>query len=117
MNLFIINSHFAILNLKIIAVSAVILMSALVYFFITDLYAVAAVVISILSICFGALAYLHLWNVRLDAISLISLLMSIGFSVDYSAHICYHYLAQKVFEFFYPIISHLKFHLLHSHLL
>uniref|UniRef100_A0A0R3S0D2 SSD domain-containing protein n=1 Tax=Elaeophora elaphi TaxID=1147741 RepID=A0A0R3S0D2_9BILA len=77
------------------AFSAVILMSALVYFFITDLYAVVAVVISILSICFGALAYLHLWNVHLDAISLISLLMSIGFSVDYSAHICYHYLTLK----------------------
>ncbi|KAL3994794.1 Patched family protein [Acanthocheilonema viteae] len=75
--------------------SAVILMSVLVYFFITDLYAVVAVAISILSICFGALAYLHLWDVRLDAVSLISLLMSIGFSVDYSAHICYHYLAQK----------------------
>uniref|UniRef100_A0A1I8EVP4 SSD domain-containing protein n=1 Tax=Wuchereria bancrofti TaxID=6293 RepID=A0A1I8EVP4_WUCBA len=85
----------ATLNLEIIAVSAVILMSAVVYFFITDVSAVVAVVISILSICFGALAYLHLWNVRLDAISLISLLMSIGFSVDYSAHICYHYLTQK----------------------
>ncbi|KAK6104359.1 Patched family protein [Brugia pahangi] len=77
------------------AFSAVVLMSAVVYFFITDVSAVVAVVISILSICFGALAYLHLWNVRLDAISLISLLMSIGFSVDYSAHICYHYLTQK----------------------
>ncbi|MCP9262032.1 Serine/threonine-protein phosphatase [Dirofilaria immitis] len=43
-----------------------------------------------------ALGYLHLWNVRLDAISLISLIMSISFSVDYSAHICYHYVAQKV---------------------
>ncbi|CAG9534964.1 unnamed protein product [Cercopithifilaria johnstoni] len=75
--------------------SAVVLMSALVYLFITDLCAVAAVVISILSICFGALAYLHLWNIRLDAVSLISMLMSIGFSVDYSAHICYHYLAQN----------------------
>uniref|UniRef100_A0A915PS92 Serine/threonine-protein phosphatase n=1 Tax=Setaria digitata TaxID=48799 RepID=A0A915PS92_9BILA len=77
------------------AFSAVVLMSALVYFFITNLCAVITVVISILSISFGALAYLHLWNVRLDAISLISLLMSIGFSVDYSAHICYHYLSQK----------------------
>lgn len=93
-----------LLNSVIIAVSAVVLMSALVYFFITDLRAVLAVVISILSICFGALAYLHLWKVRLDAISLISLLMSIGFSVDYSAHICYHYLAQKVFSLFHPIL-------------
>uniref|UniRef100_A0A8R1TJB3 SSD domain-containing protein n=1 Tax=Onchocerca volvulus TaxID=6282 RepID=A0A8R1TJB3_ONCVO len=85
----------AAINFLQTAFSAVILMSALVYFFIADLSAVVAVLISILSICFGALAYLHLWNVRLDAISLISLLMSIGFSVDYSAHICYHYLVQR----------------------
>ncbi|VDK31433.1 unnamed protein product [Gongylonema pulchrum] len=62
------------------AVSAVILMTILVYLFINDLCAVVSVVVSILSICVGTLAYLHLWNVRLDAVSLISMLMSVGFS-------------------------------------
>uniref|UniRef100_A0AC34QF86 Patched domain-containing protein 3 n=1 Tax=Panagrolaimus sp. JU765 TaxID=591449 RepID=A0AC34QF86_9BILA len=73
------------------AVSAIILMSALVLIFIMDIGAIFSVVLSILSISCGTVGYLHLWNVNLDAVSLISMLMSIGFSVDYSAHICYHY--------------------------
>ena len=32
------------------------------------------------------------WGVRLDGVALINLIMCIGFSVDFSAHICYHYL-------------------------
>uniref|UniRef100_A0A158R6A4 SSD domain-containing protein n=1 Tax=Syphacia muris TaxID=451379 RepID=A0A158R6A4_9BILA len=77
------------------AASAVILMSALVFLFVLDFGAIIAVVLSILSICIGTVGYLHLWNVRLDAVSLISMLMSIGFSVDYSAHICYHFFTQN----------------------
>uniref|UniRef100_A0A0N4ZB75 SSD domain-containing protein n=1 Tax=Parastrongyloides trichosuri TaxID=131310 RepID=A0A0N4ZB75_PARTI len=73
------------------AVSAVILMSLLVLLFVYDIGAIFSVVLSILSISGGTVAYLHLWDVHLDAVSLISILLSIGFSVDYSAHICYHY--------------------------
>ena len=32
------------------------------------------------------------WGVRLDGVALINLIMCIGFSVDHTAHICYHYL-------------------------
>eukprot|EP00096_Caligus_rogercresseyi_P015993 TRINITY_DN8504_c0_g1_i1.p1 TRINITY_DN8504_c0_g1~~TRINITY_DN8504_c0_g1_i1.p1 ORF type:complete len:352 (-),score=94.27 TRINITY_DN8504_c0_g1_i1:168-1223(-) len=32
------------------------------------------------------------WGVRLDGVALINLIMCIGFSVDFSAHICYHYI-------------------------
>ncbi|PIO76892.1 patched family protein [Teladorsagia circumcincta] len=46
----------------------------------------------------GIVAYLHLWGVCLDAVSLISILMSVGFSVDYSAHVCYHYFAHAAEE-------------------
>ncbi|KAK0394895.1 hypothetical protein QR680_000996 [Steinernema hermaphroditum] len=73
------------------AVSAIILMSFLVFLFVLDLNAIISVVMSIISICSGTVGYLHLWGVHLDAVSLISMLMSIGFSVDYSAHICYHF--------------------------
>uniref|UniRef100_F1KW37 Patched domain-containing protein 3 n=1 Tax=Ascaris suum TaxID=6253 RepID=F1KW37_ASCSU len=77
------------------AASAVILMSILVFLFVLDIGAIVSVVLSIISICVGTVGYLHLWDVRLDAISLISMLMSIGFSVDYSAHICYHFFTHK----------------------
>ncbi|KJH50644.1 patched family protein [Dictyocaulus viviparus] len=75
------------------AVSAVVLMSVLVLLFVMNWEAIISVVVSITSICLGIVAYLHLWDVRLDAVSLISILMSVGFSVDYSAHVCYHYFA------------------------
>lgn len=70
-------------------------MSVLVFLFVLDFGAIVAVVLSILSICIGTVGYLHLWGVHLDAVSLISMLMSIGFSVDYSAHICYHFFTQN----------------------
>lgn len=68
-------------------------MSLLVLVFIMNFEAIISVAVSIVSICLGIVVYLHLWNVNLDAVSLISMLMSIGFSVDYSAHVCYHYFA------------------------
>ena len=35
------------------------------------------------------------WGVNLDGIALINLIMCIGFSVDFSAHICYHYMSEE----------------------
>lgn len=70
-----------------------------------DSEAIFSVILSILSISCGTVGYLHLWNVNLDAISLISMLMSIGFSVDYSAHICYHYYTHEEDEEKVPQVS------------
>ena len=46
------------------AVSAIILMSALVMVFVMDVGAIFSVVLSILSISCGTVGYLHLWNVN-----------------------------------------------------
>lgn len=45
--------------------------------------------ISIISICTGVFGYMTFWGVNLDAVSMISIIMSIGFAVDLSAHIVY----------------------------
>ncbi|XP_013794597.1 patched domain-containing protein 3-like [Limulus polyphemus] len=51
------------------------------------------VAFSIVSIEIGVIGYMAHWNVNLDAISMINLIMCIGFSVDYSAHISYAYIS------------------------
>ncbi|CAG0887174.1 unnamed protein product [Cyprideis torosa] len=51
---------------------------------------------SIISIEVGVMGYMSLWGVSFDAISMINLIMCIGFSVDFSAHISYAYLSAKV---------------------
>uniref|UniRef100_A0A0K0FWX6 SSD domain-containing protein n=1 Tax=Strongyloides venezuelensis TaxID=75913 RepID=A0A0K0FWX6_STRVS len=58
------------------AISAVLLMSLLVLLFVYDFGAIISVVLSILSISGGTVAYLHVWDVHLDAVSLISILLS-----------------------------------------
>ena len=39
-----------------------------------------------------------LWGINLDGVALINLIMCIGFSVDFSAHICYHYMTAEAEE-------------------
>lgn len=53
------------------------------------------VAVTIGSIDLGVLGFMTLWNVNLDAISMITIIMSVGFSVDYSAHITYAYVISK----------------------
>jgi predicted RND superfamily exporter protein len=50
------------------------------------------VAFSIVSIEIGVIGYMSLWSVNLDSISMINLIMCIGFSVDFSAHISYAYI-------------------------
>jgi hypothetical protein len=49
------------------------------------------------------------WGVRLDGVALINLIMCIGFSVDFSAHICYHYLTAVSDDHVSNIIIYLVF--------
>jgi len=53
------------------------------------------VAFSILSIEAGVVGYMTWWGINLDGIALINLIMCIGFSVDFSAHICYHYMSEE----------------------
>ncbi|CAD5226735.1 unnamed protein product [Bursaphelenchus xylophilus] len=53
--------------------------------------AVLVIVCAIVSIDVGVIGYMTLWGVNLESVSMITIIMSIGFSVDLSAHIAYAY--------------------------
>lgn len=76
----------------IVAVACMLLISSLLI-----PHAVCAfwVAVTIASIDLGVLGFMTLWGVNLDAISMITIIMSVGFSVDYSAHITYAYVISK----------------------
>lgn len=75
-------------------VGAVIMM-IISFIFIPNLMCALFIAISVISIAFGVVGYMALWDVNLDSISMINLIMCIGFSIDFSAHICYVYMSSN----------------------
>ncbi|XP_011164677.1 patched domain-containing protein 3 [Solenopsis invicta] len=65
------------------------------FIFIPNIFCCLWVAFCIVSIELGVAGYMALWDVRLDSISMINLIMCIGFSVDFTAHICYAYMRSK----------------------
>lgn len=66
------------------------------FIFIPNMLCSFWVAFSVISIELGVTGYMALWDVNLDSISMINLIMCIGFSVDFTAHICYTYMASKM---------------------
>lgn len=66
------------------------------FIFIPNMLCSFWVAFSVISIELGVAGYMALWDVNLDSISMINLIMCIGFSVDFTAHICYTYMASKM---------------------
>ncbi|PAV75914.1 hypothetical protein WR25_01225 isoform A [Diploscapter pachys] len=58
-----------------------------------DLY--FSIRINIFSIAFGVLGFMTFIDISLDAISMITIAMSVGFSVDFAAHVSYAYMTEK----------------------
>ncbi|KZC09210.1 Patched domain-containing protein 3 [Dufourea novaeangliae] len=65
------------------------------FLFIPNVLCCLWVAFCIISIELGVAGYMSLWDVNLDSISMINLIMCIGFSVDFTAHICYAYMSSK----------------------
>ncbi|XP_058038742.1 patched domain-containing protein 3 [Ahaetulla prasina] len=68
------------------------------------------------SVIVGVSGYMAFWHVNLDSISMINLVICIGFSVDYSAHISYAYVSNSkisarekaidaLFHLGYPVVQ------------
>uniref|UniRef100_A0AC34FFP7 SSD domain-containing protein n=1 Tax=Panagrolaimus sp. ES5 TaxID=591445 RepID=A0AC34FFP7_9BILA len=74
------------------SVAAALACTAIICFiFIPHVLSVIAAVFSVFSISWGIFGLLALWGVDLDPLSMAALLMAIGFSVDFTAHISFHY--------------------------
>lgn len=80
------------ISLQTITIAAVVMM-AISLFFIPSPSCAIWVAFSIISIEIGVVGYMTHWGVNLDSISMINLIMCIGFSVDFSAHISYAYIS------------------------
>lgn len=78
------------ISIQTITVAAIVMM-VISLIFIPSPSCAIWVAFSIISIEIGVIGYMTLWNVNLDSISMINLIMCIGFSVDFSAHISYAY--------------------------
>ncbi|XP_048862074.1 patched domain-containing protein 3 [Brienomyrus brachyistius] len=74
------------------------------------------VTFAIASIIVGVAGFMALWDVNLDSISMINLIICIGFSVDFSAHISYAFVSsskssanekavEALFALGYPIVQ------------
>ncbi|XP_073969926.1 patched domain-containing protein isoform X2 [Rhodnius prolixus] len=81
-------------SIQSMIVGAVIMM-IISFIFIPNFLCSLWVAFCIISIETGVAGYMALWEVNLDSISMINLIMCIGFSVDFTAHICYAYMSSK----------------------
>jgi len=70
-----------------------IIMSVVIFIFIPNKMCVIWVTFTVMSVEFGVVGLMPFLGIHLEMISMIVLIMGIGFSVDFSAHISYHYLA------------------------
>lgn len=63
--------------------------------FIPDLVSVICILFSMVSIMSGLIGLMHVWGLTLSSITMIELIMSIGFCVDFSAHIVHSFIANS----------------------
>ena len=65
------------------------------FIFLPHLPMVLLVVLTVVMILVGIFGFMHFWNLTLSSVTMIHLVMSVGFSVDFSVHVCTAYLISK----------------------
>nr|KAG5688558.1 hypothetical protein BaRGS_002773 [Batillaria attramentaria] len=71
---------------------AVAVMFVVTFIFLPHLLMVMLVTLTIVMILVGIFGFMYYWDISLSSITMIHLVMSVGFSVDFSAHVCAAYL-------------------------
>ena len=75
-----------------IGVAAVFLITAL---FMPHPILMIFVVVTMAMIMIGIVGFMYFWNLTLSSVTMIHLIMSVGFSVDFTAHICHAFMVAK----------------------
>ncbi|MFH4975925.1 hypothetical protein AB6A40_002634 [Gnathostoma spinigerum] len=76
--------------------SAIAVLAIVSLLFIPNALCTCWIVLSIITMDVGVIGYLALWNVKLDPISMITIIMAIGFSIEFCAHITYGFVSSDV---------------------
>jgi predicted RND superfamily exporter protein len=79
-----------ILQAFVVAVESMFLISLI---FIPDLISTICIVLSMISIMIGLIGFMNVWNLSLSSITMIELVMSVGFCVDFSAHLTHAFIS------------------------
>ncbi|XP_023222752.1 patched domain-containing protein 3-like [Centruroides sculpturatus] len=79
------------ISIQTVCVAAVVMM-VIFFIFIPNFTCAVCVAVTIVAVEVEAIGYMSLWGVNLDVLSMISLVMCVGFSVNYPAHIAYAFI-------------------------
>ena len=62
-------------------------------FFIPDLISIFCIILSMISIMAGLIASMHVWGLTISPITMSLLILSVGFCIDFSAHLTHCFIA------------------------
>lgn len=74
---------------------AVVVILAVTFIFMPNPLLVTIVASTVISIMVGIFGFMYYWSLTLSSITMIHLVMSVGFSVDFAVHICHSFLSSR----------------------
>lgn len=72
---------------------AVAVMLFITFAFMPDVRVVLIVCVTLVCILVGIFGFMHFWDLTLSSITMIHLVMGVGFSVDFSVHVCHAFIS------------------------